>query len=142
MDIKKVFQYSLLILLFLGSFLFYNKYFMPDERISEKLEFKEKESEKDFIIEFAIPGKSNDDFEVELDKNLLTIKSNGSVSENDYNYMQQQFNFSTFSKSYELPDSVDLNKIDSHYRNGMLTVILPKRKEFHTQPKRLISVKK
>ena len=101
-----------------------------------------KESEKDFIIEFAIPGKSNDDFEVELDKNLLTIKSNGSVSENDYNYMQQQFNFSTFSKSYELPDSVDLNKIDSHYRNGMLTVILPKRKEFHTQPKRLISVKK
>jgi HSP20 family protein len=101
-----------------------------------------KESDKDFIIEFAIPGKSNDDFEVELDKNLLTIKSNGSISENDYNYMQQQFNFSTFSKSYELPDSVDLNKIDSHYRNGMLTVILPKRKEFHTQPKRLISVKK
>ncbi|MGB0486521.1 MAG: Hsp20/alpha crystallin family protein [Flavobacteriaceae bacterium] len=101
-----------------------------------------KESDKDFIIEFAIPGKSNDDFEVELDKNLLTIKSNGSVSENDYNYMQQQFNFSTFSKSYELPDSVDLNKIDSHYRNGMLTIILPKRKEFHTQPKRLISVKK
>ena len=101
-----------------------------------------KESDKDFIIEFAIPGKSNDDFEVELDKNLLTIKSNESVSENDYNYMQQQFNFSTFSKSYELPDSVDLNKIDSHYRNGMLTIILPKRKEFHTQPKRLISVKK
>ena len=101
-----------------------------------------KESEKDFIIEFAIPGKSNDDFEVELDKNLLTIKFNGIVSENDYSYMQQQFNFSTFSKSYELPDSVDLNKIDSHYRNGMLTVILPKRKEFHTQPKRLISVKK
>ena len=101
-----------------------------------------KESDKDFIIEFAIPGKSNDDFEVELDKNLLIIKSNGSVSENDYNYMQQQFNFSTFSKSYELPDSVDLNKIDSHYRNGMLTIILPKRKEFHTQPKRLISVKK
>ena len=38
--------------------------------------------------------------------------------------------------------AIDLNKIDSHYRNGMLTVILPKRKEFHTQPKRLISVKK
>ena len=62
------------------------------------------------------------------------------------NYAWQELvgieNFSTFSKSYELPDSVDLNKIDSHYRNGMLTVILPKRKEFHTQPKRLISVKK
>ena len=101
-----------------------------------------KESDKDFIIEFAIPGKSNNDFEIELDNQLLTVKTIDNISKNDYNYMQQQFNFSTFSKSYELPDSVDLNKIDSHYRNGMLTVILPKRKEFHTQPKRLISVKK
>ena len=49
MDIKKVFQYSLLILLFLGSFLFYNKYFTPDEKISEKKELKKKENEKDFV---------------------------------------------------------------------------------------------
>ena len=49
MDIKKVFQYSLLILLFLGSFLFYNKYFVPNEKISEKTEFKKKENEKYFI---------------------------------------------------------------------------------------------
>ena len=101
-----------------------------------------KESDKDFIIEFAIPGKSNDDFEIELDKNLLTIKSNHNASENDYNYMQQQFNYSSFNKSYDLPESIDLSKIDSHYRNGMLTITLPKRKEFHAQPKRLISVKK
>ena len=35
-----------------------------------------KESDKDFIIEFAIPGKSNEDFEIELDNQLLTVKSN------------------------------------------------------------------
>ena len=49
MDIKKVFQYSLLILLLLGSFLFYNEYFAPDEKISEKTELKKKENEKYFV---------------------------------------------------------------------------------------------
>jgi HSP20 family protein len=101
-----------------------------------------KESDKDFIIEFAIPGKSNEDFEIELDNQLLTVKSNHNTTSNDYNYMQHEFDYSSFSKSYDLPESIDLSKIDSHYRNGMLTITLPKRKEFHAQPKRLISVKK
>ena len=101
-----------------------------------------KESDKDFIIEFAIPGKSNEDFEIELDNQLLTVKSNHNTTSNDYNYMQHEFDYSSFNKSYDLPESIDLSKIDSHYRNGMLTITLPKRKEFHAQPKRLISVKK
>jgi HSP20 family protein len=101
-----------------------------------------KESDKDFIIEFAIPGKSNEDFEIELDNQLLTVKSNHNTTSNDYNYMQHEFDYSSFSKTYDLPESIDLSKIDSHYRNGMLTITLPKRKEFHAQPKRLISVKK
>ena len=55
--------------------------------------------------------------------------------------MLQQFNFSSFNKSYELPISIDLNKIESFYRNGILKVILPKRKEYHKQAKKNISVK-
>ena len=49
MDIKKVFQYSLLLLLFLGSFLFYNKYFVADKKVSKKIETKKKESEKNLV---------------------------------------------------------------------------------------------
>jgi HSP20 family protein len=101
-----------------------------------------KESDKDFIIEFAIPGKSNNDFEIELDNQLLTVKTIDNISKNDYNYMQQEFDYSSFSKSYELPQSIDLIKINSFYRDGMLTITLPKRKEFHSQPKRIISVNK
>ena len=97
-----------------------------------------KESDKDFIIEFAIPGKSNNDFEIELDNQLLTVKTIDNISKNDYNYMQQEFDYSSFSKSYELPQSINLTKINSFYRDGMLTITLPKRKEFHSQPKRII----
>ena len=101
-----------------------------------------KESDKEFVIEFAIPGKSNDDFEIELDNQLLTVKTSDNNIKNDYDYMQHQFDYSSFNKSYELPHTIDLNKINSFYRDGMLTVNLPKRKEFHSQPKRIISVKK
>ena len=49
MNIKKVYQYSLLILLFLGSFLFYNKYFVADKKVLKKIETKKKEGEKNLV---------------------------------------------------------------------------------------------
>ena len=100
------------------------------------------ENEKEFILEFSIPGKNNLDFEIEIDNRLLSVslKENNSIS-ND-NYMLQEFNFNSFSKSYDLPISIDLTKIESYYRNGILKVNLPKIKEFHNQPKKIISVKK
>ncbi|MBT3523573.1 MAG: Hsp20/alpha crystallin family protein, partial [Flavobacteriaceae bacterium] len=100
------------------------------------------ENDKEFILEFSIPGKDNLDFEVELDNRILSLSLKKSDSVSHDNYMLQQFNFSSFNKSYELPISIDLNKIESFYRNGILKVILPKRKEYHKQAKKIISVKK
>ena len=100
------------------------------------------ENDKEFILEFSIPGKDNLDFEVELDNQILTLSLKKSDLVSQDNYMLQQFNFSSFNKSYELPISIDLNKIESFYRNGILKVNLPKRKEYHNQAKKIISVKK
>ena len=100
------------------------------------------ENDKEFILEFSIPGKDNLDFEVELDNQILTLSLKKSDLVSHDNYMLQQFNFSSFNKSYELPISIDLTKIESFYRNGILKVNLPKRKEYHNQAKKIISVKK
>ena len=100
------------------------------------------ENDKEFILEFSIPGKDNLDFEVELDNQILTLSLKKSDLVSQDNYMLQQFNFSSFNKSYELPISIDLTKIESFYRNGILKVNLPKRKEYHKQAKKIISVKK
>ena len=100
------------------------------------------ENDNEFILEFSIPGKDNLDFEVELDNRILTLSLKKSDSVSQDNYMLQQFNFSSFNKSYELPISIDLTKIESFYRNGILKVNLPKRKEYHKQAKKIISVKK
>ena len=100
------------------------------------------ENDKEFILEFSIPGKDNLDFEVELDNRILSLSLKKSDSVSHDNYMLHQFNFSSFNKSYELPISIDLNKIESFYRNCIFKVILPKRKEYHKQAKKIISVKK
>ena len=100
------------------------------------------ENDKEFILEFSIPGKDNLDFEVELDNRILSLSLKKSDSVSHDNYMLHQFNFSSFNKSYELPISIDLTKIESFYRNGILKVNLPKRKEYHKQAKKIISVKK
>ena len=100
------------------------------------------ENDKEFILEFSIPGKDNLDFEVELDNRILKLSLKKSDSVSRDNYMLQQFNFSSFNKSYEVPISIDLNKIESFYRNGILKVNLPKRKEYYNQAKKIISVKK
>ena len=95
-----------------------------------------------FILAFSIPGKDNLDFEVELDNQILTLSLKKFDLVSQDNYMLTQFNFSSFNKYYELPISIDLTKIESFYRNGILKVNLPKRKEYHKQAKKIISVKK
>ena len=57
------------------------------------------ENDKEFILEFSIPGKDNLDFEVELDNRILSLSLKKSDSVSHDNYMLQQFNFSSFNKS-------------------------------------------
>ena len=104
--------------------------------------FNVKENDKEFILELAIPGKNNNDFNVEIDNRLLTISTTDEKELSDYNYTVKEFGYSSFEKSFELPESIDFDKINSFYRNGILSIILPKRKEFHNTPKKVITVKK
>jgi HSP20 family protein len=71
--------------------------------------------------------------------NISTLNDNQT---SEYNYNIQEFNYSSFNKSYDLPESIDLEKVDSLYRNGILSITLPKRKEYQSIPKKIISVKK
>lgn len=87
-----------------------------------------KESEKGFEIEVAAPGLNKDDFSISLDKGLLTVSSETKKENNDEsdNYMRKEFSFSTFRRSFSLPDSVDMDKIKARHENGILSIALPK----------------
>ena len=51
-----------------------------------------------------------------------------------------EFNYSSFQRSFRVPESVELDKIKANYKNGILKIKLPKRKDSITKPNRVIDI--
>ena len=103
-----------------------------------------KETDTDFSLELAVPGKNKDDFSIEIDHNVLTISSetkteNEQKSENG-RYTRKEFSYSSFRRAFTLPDSINSEAINATYENGVLNVVLPKKEEALPKPKRLIDI--
>jgi HSP20 family protein len=80
-----------------------------------------------------LPGFAKDDVQMNYHKNILTIKvEKEEVTEEnkvDYKYSHREFGVYNFEKNFKLPNSVDAEKIDAKFENGILTVVLPKKEE-------------
>ena len=102
-----------------------------------------KELDSQFEIELAVPGMNKDDFEIEVEDGVLSISS--TQEEEQVNekgkFKRREFSYSSFRRSFTLPDSVDPTKIDATYKEGVLLVLLPKHKEAQPQPKKLIKIR-
>jgi len=99
------------------------------------------ENEK-FTIEVAAPGLKKDDFKINLDNNVITIEAirEQKNEENNKNYTRREFCYDSFTRSFTLPDSVDHEKIDAKYNEGVLNVYLPKKEEAKVKPARSIKI--
>lgn len=101
-----------------------------------------KETDEDFALEVAAPGKVKEDFKLSLDHDLLTISTEEQKDETkkEDNYTRREFSFSSFKRSFKLPQTVNKKEINATYTNGILQVTLPKREEDKVKPKRLIEI--
>lgn len=101
-----------------------------------------KENEKDYELELSVPGRTKEDFTIEIDDNILTISSEVKTeNETDkMNYTRREFGYSSFKRAFTLPESVDGERINASYENGILTFTLPKREEALPKPKRTIAL--
>lgn len=103
-----------------------------------------KENEENYELELAVPGRNKEDFNVEVDNNVMTItgetKSEDNVTEE--NYTRREFSFSSFKRSFTLPETIDEDKIKASYVDGVLKFTLPKKEEALPKPKRLIEIGK
>jgi len=102
------------------------------------------ESEDGFNVAVAAPGMVKEDFNIELDNDVLTIssedkKENESTDKNG-RFTRKEFSYRTFKRAFSLPDSVDNSKISASYNNGVLEIALPKKEEAKVQAKRLIDI--
>ena len=100
-----------------------------------------KENDKEFVLELIVPGKNNEDFKIEIDNRLLSVSSIIEEEKSEYNFTIKEFESSSFEKSFEIPYSIEIDKINSIYKNGILSITLPKRKEFQNSAKKTITVK-
>ncbi len=102
------------------------------------------ENEESFEVAVAAPGKTKEDFNIELDNDVLTIsaeaKSESETSEKNGRFTRKEFNYSTFKRAFSLPDTVDNSRISANYENGVLNITLPKKEEAKVQAKRMIAI--
>lgn len=95
-----------------------------------------------FELDLAAPGLKKDDFKIHLENNVLTISSEirDEEEEETKNYTRKEFHYSSFSRSFTLPRSVDLEKIRADYESGILKVMLPKKEDARVDVKKEIKI--
>lgn len=100
------------------------------------------ETKHAFKLKIAAPGFKKDDFKLEVQNGILTISGETKMEkeEKEERYTRQEFSYSTFNRSFTLPENVKSNAIDAKYTDGVLNVTLPKLKT-EEKPKVQISVK-
>ena len=98
------------------------------------------ENNDSFEIDLAVPVMKKEDFTIELNDKVLVISSETSNTMENDKMRLNEFNFSSFQRSFRVPDSVDQDKIKANYKNGILKIKLPKRKESISKPNRVINI--
>jgi HSP20 family protein len=98
-----------------------------------------KDLEDKYILELQVPGFTKDDIEINLnDNNTLTINGNiEKENEENDNFYRREFKKSTFSRSFILPDNVNIDDIEAKTENGILNISLNKKEEIKKESKRI-----
>lgn len=93
---------------------------------SPSVDIEEKDNE--IVVKADIPGVSEKDLEVRLENNTLTLKGERKFEKEDKQkgYHRIERGYGSFVRSFALPASVDADKVQAHYKDGVLTVTLPK----------------
>ena len=100
------------------------------------------QTDKEFLIEFSVPGFNKKDFSIEVEENNLKVSKLSLENDKLENkFYKRQFNYSQFEKKFTIPEEVNIDKINSIYENGILKIFLPKIKEFKQSKIKLIQVK-
>lgn len=99
--------------------------------------FDVKQTKDAFVIKADLPGVRDEDLDVSLTGSLLSIsgKREAERREGDEQYYALERSYGTFTRSFSLPDSVDGEHVTADLKNGVLTVVIPKKPE--AQPKKI-----
>lgn len=120
----------------------FNDSFITDRLVTRVPAVNITETQEAFSIELAAPGLQKSDFKINVDKNIISIsvekKEDNEVE--DKLYSKKEYSYTSFTRSFTLPDTVNYSNIDATYKDGVLHVKIGKKEEAIVA-KRLIEVK-
>ena len=89
------------------------------------------EKDGNLMLRAEIPGMSEKEIELKLEGNVLTLKGEKKLEneEERNNYHRMESYYGSFTRSFTLPESVDRDRIKADYKNGVLTVTIPQKPE-------------
>ncbi|HMR19629.1 MAG TPA: Hsp20/alpha crystallin family protein [Sphingobacterium sp.] len=120
----------------------FNDSFITDRLVTRVPAVNITETPEAYNIELAAPGLQKSDFQINVDKNIISI-SVDKKEENEVNektYSKKEYSYTSFTRSFTLPDTVDYSSIEAAYVDGVLAVKIGKKEEAIVA-KRLIEVK-
>jgi HSP20 family protein len=102
-----------------------------------------KETDGAYHIELAAPGMKKEDFKVEVQDDLLTIRSEKKEERSEQNerFTKREFNYTSFVRTFRLPEEVNVESISAEYQEGILRLDVPKKEVTPKAQVREISVK-
>ena len=89
------------------------------------------EQKNEYLVSLAVPGLKKEDFKIDVDGNMLTISSEKEEKkeEKEERYTRKEYSYSSFSRSFTLPEEINQEKIDAKYEDGVLKISLPRKEE-------------
>jgi len=111
---------------------FFNEDFFPMNRNTSSLpSVNIREDEKAFYLELAVPGMDKKDLRIEVKDDVLTVSSEHKEERDEdlEGYRRREFSYSSFCRSFYLPEDVNGEKIGASYKDGILNVEIPKLEE-------------
>lgn len=116
-----------------------NDTFFADKMMTRVPAVNISESTDHYHLELAAPGLKKEDFKLSLDRNILsiTVEHNNQGNQQERNYNKREFSYSSFVRSFTLPESADDNAIEAKYNDGVLCIDIAKREEAKMQSRQI-----
>jgi HSP20 family protein len=112
----------------------FNDTFFSDRMVARVPAANISESEGHFHVELAAPGLKKEDFKLNLERNVLNISVERQNETGDVqkNYSKREYSYSSFVRSFTLPEVADAGRIEAAYTDGVLKIDIAKREEAKT----------
>ena len=101
------------------------------------------EEKNEYMLDLAVPGMKKDDFNINIEGNMMTIscEKEETKEEKEKKFTRKEYNYSSFNRTFTLPEEIDLQKIDAKYEDGILKIRLPFNQDIRKPLAKHIAVK-